>query len=113
VERDIEAWYKSFDTAIIANLFDPVKQRIASLDVGFLRQLGRTMITTIKGYWEANTKQEVQNNARAVYRKHYDTIRQLKPPERLWDFDLRYGWEPLCNFLGGANPGLPISSSQR
>jgi hypothetical protein len=78
VERDIEAWYKSFATAIIANLFDPVKQRIASLDVGFLRQLGRTMITTIKGYWEANTKQEVQNNARAVYRKHYDTIRQLK-----------------------------------
>lgn len=31
VERDIKAWYKDFDRAIIANLYNPVLKAIANL----------------------------------------------------------------------------------
>jgi hypothetical protein len=39
-----------------------------------------------------------------VYRKHYNSIRQLTPPDRLLNFDLKDGWEPLCRFLGKPIP---------
>ena len=70
VERDIEAWYKSFGSVITANLFNPVLQAIANLDVGFLYQIGRKMKLVIRGYWRVRTKQELQEKARPVYRKH-------------------------------------------
>jgi hypothetical protein len=55
VGRDIEAWYKSFGSVITANLFNPVLQAIANLDVGFLYQIGRTMKLVIRGYWRDRT----------------------------------------------------------
>jgi hypothetical protein len=91
VERDIEAWYKSFGSVITANLFNPVLQAIANLDVGFLYQIGRTMKLVNRGYWRVRTKQELQEKARPVYRKHDDSIRQLTPPDRLLNFDLKDG----------------------
>ncbi len=92
VERDIEAWYKSFDTAITGNLFNPFLQAIANPEVGFLNQIGRMMKPAAGGCFGAET------------RKHYSSTRQPTPPKHLLAFDLRDGWEPLCKI-----PGLPIA----
>lgn len=46
--------------------------------------------------WEAN--------ARSTYRAHYDFVRKSVPKERLLDYELGSGWEPLCKFLGKEVP---------
>jgi len=99
VERDIEVWYKSLDSAIIANLFNPVPQAIANLDVWFLYQISRTMKFVFKRYLRIGTKQELQEKAKPVSRKHHDSVRQLTSPKRLLN-----GWDPFLQILGEANP---------
>jgi hypothetical protein len=48
----------------------------------------------------AKNKKQLLANERVVYRKHYEEIRKMTPPERLLDFKLKDGWGPLCEFLG-------------
>jgi hypothetical protein len=37
---------------------------------------------------------------RQLYIEHYDAVRKYIPNERLLEFDVKGGWEPLCEFLG-------------
>ncbi|KAL8847471.1 MAG: hypothetical protein Q9221_007497 [Calogaya cf. arnoldii] len=106
VERDIETWYRSFDEGIISNVWNPVIRSIAKLDTRFVGKLGSTSERWTKGWMEADSKSEMQNNARRKYREHYEMVRRLTPPSRLLNFKLEDGWEPLCAFLGRPIPDI-------
>lgn len=45
---------------------------------------------------------------RQAYLDYYDRIRRLVPPERLLNFHVSEGWEPLCKFLGKEIPDTPF-----
>lgn len=49
----------------------------------------------------------------AARQELYDTVRSLVPPERLLEFDVRQGWEPLCAFLGEPIPAEPFPWANR
>ncbi len=44
----------------------------------------------------------------AYYRQRIEAIRDAVPAERLLIFDVREGWEPLCEFLGVPVPATPF-----
>jgi hypothetical protein len=52
------------------------------------------------GLFGAKNREQLLENERVVYRKHYEEIRKITPPERLLDFKLKDGWGPLCEFPG-------------
>ncbi|KAJ4176914.1 hypothetical protein NW767_015278 [Fusarium falciforme] len=39
---------------------------------------------------------------------HEDLLRQTIPPEKLFLYDVRDGWEPLCKILGVSVPDRPF-----
>jgi hypothetical protein len=47
---------------------------------------------------------------RQAYLEHYEAVRKYVPKERLLDFDVKEGWEPLCEFLEKEVPeqGFPL-----
>jgi hypothetical protein len=47
-------------------------------------------------------------HATHVFREHIDAVKAAIDPDRLLVFDLRDGWEPLCDFLGVAVPAEPF-----
>ncbi len=106
VERDIEAWYKSFDKAVIQPCFDPVTAFIAKLDRQYLARLNLLTMAWIRGFFRSTTKKELEENARVVYREHYALIRKVTPKDRLLEFKFKDGWEPLCRFLGKEVPDV-------
>ena len=106
VERDIETWYRSFNEGIISPIWNPVIYTIAKLDTRFVGKLGSTSERCTKGWMEANSKREIQNNARRKYREHYEMVRRVTPPARLLNFKLEDGWEPLCAFVGRLIPDI-------
>lgn len=106
VERDIETWYRSFNEGIISPIWNPVIQTIAKLDTRFVGKLGSTSERWTKGWMEANSKSEMQNNARRKYREHYEMVRRVTPPARLLNFKLEDGWGPLCAFVGRPIPDI-------
>jgi hypothetical protein len=43
-----------------------------------------------------------------IFNRHNEAVKAEVPPERLLVFDVREGWEPLCNFLGLPVPDGPF-----
>ena len=110
VERNVEDWYQSFDV-IITELFS----RAADVSVEYLEPMvcgSRIALMSRKmiyGYFHANTPSQLRQNARGVYQEHYKRIRQAAPKDKLLEYRLGDGWEPLCKFLGKNMPeGIPF-----
>ncbi|KAI5360649.1 hypothetical protein Slin15195_G085650 [Septoria linicola] len=108
VEREIESWYKSFERALIRGADYPVMVNIlAVLDptgFGFFKNIQRRGF--MAGQFRAANAAEWRANARPVYHEHYAKIREVlkDQPERLLEYKLGSGWEPLCTFLGRPVP---------
>lgn len=47
----------------------------------------------------------------AAYRQHNEQVRQLIPAERLLEFNVEQGWQPLCEFLDIDVPKTPFPHS--
>ncbi|KAJ7610987.1 hypothetical protein FB45DRAFT_720249, partial [Roridomyces roridus] len=110
VERDIEAWYKSF-SIIIDVIFNPafsIGRLVASLDpfwAGRVQGLQRRWMADVLN---ATTLETAHAAARDRYRAHSAEVRKITPKDRLLEYELGSGWEPLCNFLGKEVPNVPF-----
>ena len=108
VERDIESWYRSFDSNVINAQWDPFINFVSELDPWFLRPIKRCHRRWATLWMDSHTKVEMQEKSRQVYRDHYALVRRVTPKERLLEYDLRDGWGPLCEFLGKTVPDVPF-----
>lgn len=110
VEREIEAWYRSWENALIKGLETPgidlYKYVIPDLDA----MLGVAREGVMVHQFHAADTKEYRANARSTYRAHYAEIRALlkDQPGRLLEYKLGSGWEPLCAFLGQEMPDVPL-----
>lgn len=113
VQREEEAWLRSFKTAVIDTYFDNslITASISLFDRKLMRPLHflwSRLLATEDGFLEGTTKDQVEGNALEIYRKHNSLIIAHTPPDNLLRFDLKDGWEPLCAFLGKEIPNVPF-----
>lgn len=109
VERDIDAWQESWE----AGFLTPSKNRLVPLLVVMDRAGLGKMLAVVKdricpGAYKSRTPEELKVNAKDYYRDHYATIRAAAPKDRLLEYRLGDGWEPLCEFLGMDVPDVPF-----
>ena len=45
-----------------------------------------------------------EQKVKRAFKEHYDLVRRLVPTERLLEYRLEQGWQPLCKFLGESVP---------
>lgn len=103
VQRDFDAWWRSFYSEVAAPNFPPswIEWFLISGVFGNLLgvEAGFAMERMLKGWFRARDLDGIQRNARARYEEHYAWIRANVPSERLLEYRLGDGWEPLCKFL--------------
>lgn len=58
--------------------------------------------------WDRLFEGDFENRGVEVFKRHYDLVRELVPPERLLEYDVGDGWGPLCEFLGEDRPAAPF-----
>ncbi|KAK2027036.1 hypothetical protein LX32DRAFT_621465 [Colletotrichum zoysiae] len=113
VERDVESWYASME-AIFGTTWGWRADLI--IDV-FGRLMGLTGGLTIRkimlGFYEARDAGEMRAKARDRYRRHYAEVRAAVAGDRLLDYDVKEGWEPLCAFLGKPVPDVPFPQANK
>ena len=56
----------------------------------------------------ARGKKQVRAKARGKYREHYEMVGRVTPRERLLEYRMGDGWEPLCRVLGKEVPDVPF-----
>jgi len=96
--REAESWYESASRTIFEGLElsahnpDPIRREHGGL--------GRRLILehTFHG------RQREKEYAIAVYQKHIQYVIEMVPQERLLQFNVKDGWEPLCKFLNEPVP---------
>lgn len=88
----------TFDTRAVLGHYLAVILRSPSR---WLRPVAMQFFT---GYFDGN----FPKNGRNLFNKHYYMVRELAPREKLLEFRVQDGWEPLCKFLGYDIPGTPF-----
>lgn len=106
VERDIETWYRSFNSAVIEPCWSPFLNFLGDWDPWLIGPVRDCHFRWIKGWWKANSKDEMQAKARQMYKEHYEFVRRITPKAKLLEYRLGEGWEPLCRFLGKEMPDV-------
>jgi hypothetical protein len=71
-----------------------------------LRMHSRWTRPAFKRSWEILFDGDFTNNAKVGYDRHYEHVRSLVPKERLLEYYVKDGWEPLCKFLHVDHPGI-------
>ncbi len=104
-ERGEDEWWTSFSATI--GKFHTVLDQVPlpqNLDALF-RALRKTMVDPVFGDHTSKA------SAIAAYRAHNARVRATIPAARLLVFDVRQGWEPLCDFLGLDVPDAPFPNT--
>ncbi|MCB1463531.1 MAG: hypothetical protein KDJ90_14145 [Nitratireductor sp.] len=101
-ERPEEAWWASFNKTI--GKFFSIADSL-ELPPGF-HETFRTMkdgflVSTFTDFTD-------KDSAIAAYRANNRKVRETVPADRLLVFNVAEGWEPLCGFLGVAQPDTPF-----
>lgn len=100
-ERPAEVWWKSFSLTIKEALGDETAPPMRAWS-----EMVNTIITkrTFGGDME-------KANVLRVYAAHNAEVKRTISRERLLEFDVAQGWEPLCAFLGLSVPATPFPNT--
>ncbi|HLJ68395.1 MAG TPA: sulfotransferase [Chloroflexota bacterium] len=93
--RDPERWYQS----CLNSIHGPMA-RAANRDEVPLDDPEIAMIMTIVWQQTFGGRFSDRDHAIAVYERHNREVQERIPAERLLVYEVRQGWEPLCDFLG-------------
>ena len=107
VEREIEAWYRSWEV-LLWSAFNPLLTFLSYTDFSWYGRIHGVGMMWIETQVRAKTLKQARQTSRDVYRDHYALIRRVTPKERLLEYELGSGWEPLCKFLGKEVPDVPF-----
>ncbi|EME79156.1 glycoside hydrolase family 43 protein [Pseudocercospora fijiensis CIRAD86] len=100
VERDEEKWVKSCEGLTDGTFNFLLVYIFRFTDPFWLGKIIRTgLLWTAVFFGTCESQEAVMRNARRAYREHYREIREKVPKERILEYQLGSGWEPLCRFL--------------
>ena len=108
VERDVEAWYRSFEAVVINEVLSwKGSFLIWATNMGLVDASPlRTNKKILHGVFRARNRGELANKARLLYTEHYAMIvaKAQRDGRALLTMKLEDGWPPLCAFLGKPVP---------
>lgn len=110
VDRDKQKWLDSM-RQILEGILNPGATAICIVEPS---RAGRILnaTTTYLGYWLGTygsmTVENCMASASRTYDEHYAAVRATVPKERLLEYKMGSGWEPLCKFLGREVPNVPF-----
>lgn len=105
--RDSEAWYASCAKSIHASAQAAVKGELEGGTVEVSPEAMRMINDLI---WNGTFKGRFDDKAFAmgVFEAHNEHVQREVPADRLLVYDVKQGWEPLCEFLEVPVPGGPM-----
>lgn len=54
--------------------------------------------------WRIFSRGDFAKHGKEAFEEHYRHVREIVPKERLLEYRVQEGWEPLCRFLGTEVP---------
>ncbi|MCW2877927.1 MAG: hypothetical protein JWQ95_2027 [Sphaerisporangium sp.] len=106
--RDAGVWYDSMTKTIFRVITEGApggRERFGRLQNGRgIADLARLVVVDRSFGGHIDDREHVI----ACYERHNAEVRQVVPAERLLDYQVSQGWQPLCDFLGMPVPAEPF-----
>ena len=100
VQREEGRWAESFNEGVVESMFSPSGTFVRKYVEPLLgSKTGEMSMRILQGWLGAQTEEGIKANAKDMCRRHYAEIRPKVPAQRMLEFWLEEGWEPLCAFL--------------
>ncbi|CZS95665.1 uncharacterized protein RAG0_05254 [Rhynchosporium agropyri] len=112
--RDADSWQLSTAKTVWKVIQDPTFRSLTFFNPT-LRKYRLMLSTLLDRFFQG----QFLRNGKVICENHYEEIRRIVPAERLLEFRVEDGWEPLCKLLGDKVPdqafpnGNTISDSQK
>ncbi|KAL8668618.1 MAG: hypothetical protein Q9168_006759 [Polycauliona sp. 1 TL-2023] len=106
MERDIDNWFTSFDTAVIKPMWKWSTQLAGDVDPWFVGPLKNMHMRWVRGWMGVNGEEEMRDKAKECYKQHNELVKRITPKGRLLVYEMGSGWGPLCEFLGKEVPDV-------
>ncbi|KAK5120739.1 hypothetical protein LTR85_006097 [Meristemomyces frigidus] len=104
VERDEDKWFASCE-GLLEGVLNPFAVWVLRFtDPGWFGRINNCSLLWIEAFFGTANLAQAKRNARQAYRAHYAAVRATVPKEKLLEYELGSGWEPLCEFLGKRVP---------
>ncbi|ORY62132.1 P-loop containing nucleoside triphosphate hydrolase protein [Pseudomassariella vexata] len=97
--RDVDSWH--------ASTMKTVYWRVTDHELRWLSNFSwaaSMYYPMLKKFFDTFFEGDFPNRGKDVYKRHYENVKSLVPPENLLEFRVQDGWEPLCEFLGERVP---------
>ncbi|KAF5010513.1 hypothetical protein FDECE_3330 [Fusarium decemcellulare] len=105
--KDLDAWHRSAKETLVRNSGNWVLFTLSCLSKELFwswHLYERFMWPGLFRALDGNIETGIARNGKWVYREHCNMIRGLVPKERLLEWTVEDGWEPLCEFLDKPAP---------
>ncbi|RYP67874.1 hypothetical protein DL771_006982 [Monosporascus sp. 5C6A] len=97
--RDVDSWHASTLRTVYWRVTDPELRALS-----YVSWAAGMYYPMLKKFFDTFFLGDFPNKGKEVFLRHYDEVRSLVPPERLLEYKVADGWEPLCEFLGEPVP---------
>ncbi|KAE8153819.1 hypothetical protein BDV25DRAFT_14939 [Aspergillus avenaceus] len=92
--RDVDGWHASCLLTVYQRSKDPVLQLLSLIDTP-----SRRYYTLLQKLQDLLYRGDFAKYGKEVFNDHNADLRQRVPAERLLEYRVEHGWEPLCEFL--------------
>ncbi|KAJ6788966.1 hypothetical protein PWT90_04203 [Aphanocladium album] len=96
--RDVDKWHKSVMNTLEV-IDNSIPWAIIGLFASILRMPNRWNWPMFQKLHQVLYDHDFPRNGRASFEAHYAHIRVIVPADRLLEYHVSEGWEPLCKFL--------------
>jgi hypothetical protein len=97
--RDVDSWHASTMRTVYWRVTDPELRWLSH--VSWAAGMYYPML---KKFFDTFFEGDFPNRGKEVFKRHYEEVRRLVPKEKLLEYHITDGWEPLCKFLGDPVP---------
>ncbi|KAF4122323.1 NAD dependent epimerase dehydratase [Geosmithia morbida] len=97
--RDVDSWHASTMRTVYWRVTDPELRWLSNFDWA-----AGMYYPMLRKFFDTFFRGDFPNQGKDVFLNHYDEVRSLVPRDRLLEYRVQDGWEPLCRFLGEPVP---------
>ncbi|OJD24447.1 hypothetical protein ACJ73_04191 [Blastomyces percursus] len=104
--RDVDEWYMSWAKLIKTRMVQEQKESKVNPDIEDPQKVAAKLLRDKILY--VFFRGDFLSTAKAAFEAHFNEICELVPKDKLLIYDIKEGWNPLCEFLGKPVPSQPF-----
>ncbi|KAL1600853.1 hypothetical protein SLS60_007241 [Paraconiothyrium brasiliense] len=104
--RDVDSWHASTLKTVWWRATDPELKMLSH--VSWAAGMYQPML---KKFFDTFFEGDFPGRGKDVFRRHYEEVRAMVPKDKLLEYRVKEGWEPLCQFLDQPIPRIPFPNT--